>query len=131
MRRLKGLWDEVTAPENLEEAFRAARRGKRRRDAVAAFCLDWERELRDLRAELRDRCYTPGAYRQSTIYERKTRLISAAPFRDRVVHHALMGVVEPLLDKRMYSHSYACRPGKGCTGRWMYTKRGHGAIRTS
>lgn len=113
MRRVGGLWPQVTAAENLEAAFRAARRGKRSRDEVAGFSLSWEGELRALRQELLERSYEPGGYRQFTIYDRKPRLISAAPFRDRVVHHALMRVVEPLLEPRMYSHSYACRAGKG------------------
>jgi RNA-directed DNA polymerase len=101
MRRIGGLWPEVISLENLHEAFRAARRGKRGRDEVARFCLNEEYELRALRDELRDRSYEPGQPRQFTIYEPKARLISAAPFRDRVVHHALMRVVEPHLDRRM------------------------------
>lgn len=43
----------------------------------------------------------------------KRRLISAAPYRDRVVHHALMNVLEPILERRFHPHSYACRKGKG------------------
>jgi len=116
MRRVTGLWPQVIARENLEAAFHAARSGKRSRDDVASFSLSWERELRRLHDELQQRSYEPGAYRQFVIYERKARLISAAPFRDRVVHHALMRVVEPLLDRRMYFHSYACRVGKGVHG---------------
>ena len=64
-------------------------------------------------AELEIGAYRPGAYRLFTVYDRKPRLICAAPFRDRVVHHALMRVTEPLLDRRMHPHSYACRAGKG------------------
>ena len=57
--------------------------------------------------------YSPGAYRQFTVYERKPRLISVAPFRDRVVHHAVMHVLEPLLDQRFIPDTYACRKNKG------------------
>ena len=57
--------------------------------------------------------YRPGAYRLFTIYERKPRLIAAAPFPDRVVHHAVMNVIEPPLDRRFIIDSYACRKGKG------------------
>jgi RNA-directed DNA polymerase len=120
MRRFGGLWQEVISSENLYAAFCAARRGKRGRDEVAVFCLNEEPELMRLRQELKDRSYEPGTPRQFVIYERKARLISAAPFRDRIVHHALMRVVEPLLDRRYYGHSYACRVGKGV----------HAAVRT-
>ena len=40
-------------------------------------------------------------------------MISAAPYRDRVVHHALMNVLEPILERHFHPHSYACRRGKG------------------
>ncbi|WP_029890708.1 RNA-directed DNA polymerase [Polycyclovorans algicola] len=113
MKRIGGLWPQIIAPENLEAAFRAARRGKRDRDAVARFALNLEGELRRLREQLAAGTWRPGAYRQFTVYDRKPRLISAAPFDDRVVHHALMRVVEPPLDRRMFFHSYACRAGKG------------------
>lgn len=113
MKRIGALWPQIIAPENLEAAFRAARRGKRSRDAVARFALDQEAELLRLRQALSAQTWRPGAYRQFTIYDRKPRLICAAPFADRVVHHALMRVVEPHLDRRMYFHSYACRSGKG------------------
>lgn len=113
MKRHGNLWPHVVSFENLLAAFRKARRGKRRRPDVARFDLDLETELLALQSELRDGSYRPGAYRSFTIYERKPRQISAAPFRDRVVHHALLNVVEPLIDRRFIFDSYACRPGKG------------------
>ncbi len=66
-----------------------------------------------LQDELVGRIYEPGAYRLFTIYERKPRAIAAAPFRDRVVHHALMNLLEPPLDRTFIHDSYACRKGKG------------------
>ena len=113
MKRLGGLWSQVTAWENLLLAAQKARRGKRSRPAVADFQLHLERELLSLRAALEDGSYRPGAYRLFTLYERKPRLIAAAPFRDRVVHHALLNVIEAPLDRRFIHDSYACRQGKG------------------
>lgn len=113
MKRLTGLWDQVVAFDNLLLAYRKARRGKGRKAAVAGFALRLEHELLLLQRELLAGSYRPGAYRQFTIYERKPRLISAAPFRDRVVHHALLNVIEPPLDRRFIADSYACRAGKG------------------
>ncbi len=57
--------------------------------------------------------YRPGAYRLFTLYERKPRVIAAAPFRDRVVHHAVMNLIEPPLDRAFIYDSYACRRRKG------------------
>ncbi len=54
-----------------------------------------------------------GAYRYFKIYEPKERIVAAAPFRDRVVHHALVRVLEPLLEPRLLEESFACRKGKG------------------
>lgn len=66
-----------------------------------------------LQDELRARTYEPGPYREFTIYERKPRRIAAAPYRDRVVHHALMNIAGPVLERRFIADSYACRVGRG------------------
>ena len=113
MRRLGGIWNQVVSFENLLLAYRKARRGKRGRPEVARFGLDLEGELLSLQRELLTGDYHPGPYRLFTLYERKPRLIAAAPFRDRVVHHAVMNVIEPPLDRTFIHDSYACRVGKG------------------
>ncbi|MEA3413655.1 MAG: reverse transcriptase/maturase family protein [Pseudomonadota bacterium] len=113
MKRIGGLWPEVIRFENLYLAYRKARRGKVRSPAVARFTLDLEGELLTLQRELMYGDYRPGPYRLFTIYERKARHIAAAPFRDRVVHHAVMNVIEPPLDRRFIHDSYACRKGRG------------------
>lgn len=113
MKRLNHLWDKVTSFENLLLAYQKARKSKRNRKEVAYFGLELEKELLAIQAALRQQHWKPGAYRVFTIYERKPRQISAAPFRDRVVHHALMNIVEPLLDKRFIFDTHACRKGHG------------------
>lgn len=113
MKRLGHLWDSIVTFDNLLLAYRKARRGKRSRDEVALFALNLEKELFQIQEALVNQTYQPGTYRLFILYERKPRQISAAPFRDRVVHHALMNIVEPLLDKRFIADSYACRQGKG------------------
>ena len=113
MHRIGNIWDEVVSMDNLYTAYCKARKGKRRRPDVAGFTLDLEQNLSVLQRELVTGIYTPGAYRQFTVYERKPRLISVAPFRDRVVHHAVMNVLEPVLDKRFIPDTYACRKNKG------------------
>lgn len=113
MRRIGNLWGSLCSFENLLLAYRKARRGKGGSAAVQHFALNLESQLLILQRELLEGSYQPGEYRLFTIYERKPRQIAAAPFRDRVVHHALMNVIEPLLDRTFIEDSYACRKGKG------------------
>jgi RNA-directed DNA polymerase len=113
MKTYKNLYPQIYSFENLYLAFRAARKGKRSRVAVAAFEFDMERNLLQLQTELRDQTYRPSFYDNFYIYEPKRRLVSAAPFRDRVVHHALCQVIEPIWEARFIHTNYACRVGKG------------------
>jgi RNA-directed DNA polymerase len=113
MKRVAGLWDSLISWENLLGAARKARRGKRDGGAVQRFEFDLEANLLRLQTELTGGTYTPGPFRTHWIFRPKRRLISAAPYRDRVVHHALMNVLEPILDRHFHTHSYACRTGKG------------------
>ena len=101
MKTYKHLYVQIHRFENLYHAYRKARRGgKRKHEPAAAFELDLESNLIQLRDELREKTYQPGRYRHFYICERKRRLISAAPFRDRVVHHSLCSVIEPLFERR-------------------------------
>ncbi len=99
--------------DNLMLAYRLVARGKRRRASAAAFEQQLADRLIALQTELRSRSYRPGAYCHFFIHEPKRRKISAAPFRDRVVHHALCKLIEPLFEARFSAHSYANRRGKG------------------
>lgn len=107
------MFDQVTSWENLLLAFRRASKGKRGRTSVAAFEYRLEENLLQLQHELLSRTYTPGAYTSFYIHEPKRRLISAAPFRDRVVHHALCNIIEPIFERSFIADSYANRAGKG------------------
>jgi len=113
VKRLGGLWPQITSFENLYIAYQKARRGKKRAYEIARFALNLESELLALQAQLLAGTYQPGAYRLFSIYERKPRQIAAAPFRDRVVHHALLNIIEPAIDRQFIHDSYACRKGKG------------------
>ncbi len=113
MRRCGNLWEGLTSFENLYRAARKARRGKRSKQAVEAFEFDLEKNLVGLRRDLLERTYQPGPFRTFTITDPKPRLISAAPYRDRVVHHALCNVLEPIFERSFVFDSYACRRGKG------------------
>jgi len=109
----RNLFPQVYSFQNLLAAFHRARRGRAGREYVAEFEFFLEGNLLQLEEELRTETYRPGGYRSFYIYEPKKRLVSAAPFRDRVVHHALVGVLEPIWEARFIHDSYACRRGKG------------------
>ena len=88
-------------------------RGKRDQVKAGNFFANLEGNLFQLQRELATHAYEPGSYRTFWISDPKPRLISAAPFRDRVVHHALVNLIEPIFERRFIHHSYACRRGKG------------------
>jgi retron-type reverse transcriptase len=113
VKRYGNLYPHIVTFENLYTAFRKAAKGKRGQPNVAAFEFDLEHNLLTLQDELLQQTYRPGAYRSFTIHDPKKRLISAAPFRDRVVHHALCNVIEPLFERTFIGDSYANRKGKG------------------
>ena len=97
----------------LHDAWRKAIRGKRRKPGAAAFTAGLETQLLRLERTLLDRAWRPGNYVTIEIRDPKHRLVSAAPFRDRVVHHALCAVIAPIFERGFIDHSYANRDGKG------------------
>src|SRR5262249_8261152 len=113
MKRHGNLWENVISFEALLRAAVQACKGKRYRPNVASFHFNLEHELSALHEELSTKTYRPGAYRTFFIHEPDPRQISAAPYRDRVVHHALVNVLEPIYERTFIADSYACRKGKG------------------
>jgi hypothetical protein len=107
--------ENVASAENLLLAAHKARRGKRRRPDVEDWWLRRETEVLALREELLSGGYQPGPYHFFEIREPKRRLIAAAPFRDRVVHHALCNLMAPLLERTFIARSFSCQIGKGTT----------------
>ena len=113
MKRTGGLWKGLVSLDNLFAAAKAAARGKRFRPDVALFLMNLEDEIIELQAELESGSYLPGPYRTFIRKEKKRRMISAAPFRDRVIHHALTRIIEPIFERRFVPNSFACRKGFG------------------
>jgi hypothetical protein len=107
------LFHALCDPGHLIRSALAAARGKRRRRPVAKFLLDLEPACFRLAEELLSGVWNPGPYRAFWIRDPKPRLISAAPFWDRVVHHALVSLMEPHFERRFVPFSYACRKTKG------------------
>ncbi|GAB4542793.1 MAG: RNA-directed DNA polymerase [Anaerolineae bacterium] len=113
MKTYRRLYPRVWDWDNLYLAYRKARKGKRGKRPAAEFEFRLEDNLVALQEELATKTYQPGSYHSFLIYEPKRRLISAAPFRDRVVHHALCNIIEPIFERRFIHDSYANRVGKG------------------
>ncbi len=109
----RDLFPAVASFPALRAAARRAAMGKHAKPGAAAFLANQEKEVLRLERELRGGRYRPGRYRTIEIFDPKRRMVSAAPFRDRVVHHALCAVVEPLFERGFIFDSYANRKGKG------------------
>jgi len=112
-RRFGDLFGQVASLGNLFAAAKKALRGRGLKMPAVAFAADLETEVVALSHELLSGTYRPGAYHYFEIFEPKRRLVAAAPFRDRVVHHAICRVIEPIWERRFIADTYACRPGKG------------------
>lgn len=99
--------------KNLRKAYRKARKGKSAKWYVREFDKDLEKNLLQLQKELCKQTYEPKPMKTFIIRDPKTRVISASAFRDRVVHHALCNIIEPIFDKMFIYDSYANRKDKG------------------
>lgn len=107
------LYDQICSYNNLELAFKKARKRKTTKHYVIQFEKDLEHNLMVLRTELLLHSYRPRPLKTFIIREPKTRRISKSDFRDRVVHHAVCNIIEPIFEKTFIYDSYANRAGKG------------------
>ena len=112
-RRHNKLFARIADFQALHAAARRAVKGKRKKPGAASFFANLERELLALERQLRACDYRPGRYAAFEVNDPKRRIVSAAPFRDRVVHHALCAVVQPILEAGFIDHTFANRVGKG------------------
>ena len=103
------LQEQLCDWDNLALAYKNASRGKRGQQATAQFEFLLGDNLIELQNELSDKSFQLGKYHSFHIHEPKKRLISAAPFRDRVVHHALCNITTAFFEKQFIPTSYANR----------------------
>lgn len=113
VQRVGYLYEAICEPDNLRLAFCRAARGKRDRREVRAYSAALGANLAALRAGLITETFPVGSYRLFPVYDPKERVICAAAFAERVLHHAIMNVCEPVLERYAVGASYACRRGKG------------------
>lgn len=112
-RTVNGLWSQLIDFENLHAAYLEARKGKRYRSEVLRYSINAEEHLANLQNHLIWKSWMPGRQREFVVREPKLRSIQAPPFQDRVLHHALVRVIEPIFEPRFIADSFACRTGKG------------------
>jgi retron-type reverse transcriptase len=112
-KRHTDLFRQIANFGALQAAALRAVVGKRKKPGAAAFFANLEHELLKLERELRAGTYRPGRYVEILVRDPKERRVSAAPFRDRVVHHALCAVICPLFERGLIAHTFANRTGKG------------------
>lgn len=110
---LTDAFNSITSLDSLLCAHKKALRGKRANLYATGFDYDLMSKLLEMRAELREKRYSPQPYRKKVITEPKTRLIEAPAYRDRVVQHALHARLSPYFERFFIPTSFACRPGRG------------------
>lgn len=113
MKRQGHLIEAIAAMDNLELAYYKARKGKAEKASVYAFGKNLKDNLRVLQTQILSGEVEAGGYHYFTIYDPKKRQICAAPFAQRVLHHALMNVCHPYFEKAQTADSFASRIGKG------------------
>lgn len=107
------VYSDICDFDNLVCAWKAARKGKTKKEYAIDFEKDLEKNLLDLQFELKNQFYKPKPLTIFIIRDPKTRVIAKSDFRDRIVHHALVRVIEPIFDKTFIHDSCANRKGRG------------------
>ncbi len=113
MRTARNLFPRLCDPGHLDWAAELTVRGKRRRRDVAWFLFRREAELARIGAALASERYRPEGFELVTIRDPKPRLIARVPIADRVVHTALVKLMEPVFLPGLLPEAYACRAGYG------------------
>ena len=113
MKRHGNLFEKIVDIQNLHLAAEKSFRGKRFKYTAATFYFDLENEILRIQRQLMDGSYHPVTYKVFKIYEPKERRICCAKFCDRVVHHGIVNVLEPIFERRLINETYACRVGRG------------------
>jgi retron-type reverse transcriptase len=115
-KTFNNLWPQIIDWENLYASYLRATRGRKYQASALRLREGLEECLIDIQNHLIWGTWKPGPYRRFIVHEPKERQVQAPPLRDRIVHHALVRVIEPLFERKFIYDSYACRPGKGIHG---------------
>jgi hypothetical protein len=112
-KRYKNLFNQIVSDENLWSAYLKSSNGKRQSLEYLRFKQNDIANLALLKSALLNKTYAPSEPRNFTVYEPKEREISALPFVDRIVQHAICNIIGPIFEKTFLPNSYACRDNKG------------------
>lgn len=113
MKRLNNIYQQIISIENLRLADIKARRGKSHQTCIAKHDMDRENNINALHQRLKNKSYRTSAYMTFTILDPKERLIYRLPYIDRIVHHAIMIVLEPIFVSTFTTDTYSCIKGRG------------------
>jgi len=113
MKIYKDVFGKIVSPENLFNAWANFKHDKRKRFDVQEFEISLEENIFKLHRELKAGIYKHGPYKPFYIYDPKQRLIHKATVRDRVVHHAIYSILNPIFEPTFIANSFSCRIGKG------------------
>ena len=113
MRRSANLFDRIHEPENLRLAFHKAARGRPGQAVVRQFAAGLDDRISKMAKAISEGKFPVGRFHQFLIRDPKERVITAPDFDERVLHHAIMNVCEPILDRWLIDDTFACRNGKG------------------
>lgn len=113
MKRVGNLIPLIATYDNLMLAHYKAKRGKALKPDVQAFSQNLPQNIRTLQAQILSGQVAVGNYHYFTVYDPKERVICAAAYPERVLHHALMNLCHPVFEQFQIHHSYATRLGKG------------------
>lgn len=113
MRRAVNLFDRICEPENLRLAFHKAARGRRGQAVVREFADGLDDRISEIVRAISEGILPVGRFHQFLIRDPKERVITAPCFEERVLHHAIMNICEPVLDRWLIDDTFACRNGTG------------------
>lgn len=113
MKTHKNIYSQIYSKKNLVLAWKKARKGKTQKEYVIEFEDKLIKNINDLHRELKEELYFPMNLESFILRDPKTRRISKSQFRDRIVHHALCNIIEPIFDKTFIYDNCANRKGKG------------------
>ena len=113
MKTYNKIYPQICSVENLNLAFKKAKKGKSKKDYIISFESKLNEEINKLHLELISKTYNPTPLKKFIIRDPKLRTIHSSIFRDRVVHHAIINILEPIFDKIFIYDSFASRYKKG------------------
>jgi len=113
MKTYKNIYQQIYNINNLTFAWKKARKGKTKKLYVKEFDVNLINNIKQLHHELKNQTYKPRPLKTFILRDPKTRNISKSDFRDRIVHHAVVNILNPIFDRVFIYDSCANRKGKG------------------